>query len=292
MKASAQAAAAERLMVAARTGRPCKPVRDLLPPGDVGAAYAVQQIVNSMRKQTGSIPSGRKIGLTNTAVQAQLGVAQPDFGVLFDDMAWPPGLPVPYDRLLQPRVEAEIAFVLGADQDGAGPLGAPEAAVAVRHAVAALEIVDSRVVGWDIGIVDTIADNASSGLYVLGAAQVALDQFDPVAVAMTMTRNSEPVSSGTGADCLGDPLEALAWLARTARELGSPLRAGDVVLSGALGPMVDVRPGDHVHAQITGLGAVHAEFTARADTAKPDRTQPAVPRQPSPGPSPKAGANV
>ena len=149
--------------------------------------------------------------------------------------------------LLQPRIEAEVAFVLSADLDE-GRLDVDAVRAAVAHAVAALEIVDSRIAGWDISFGDTVADNASSGLFVLGATTHSLGDVEPVEVQMVMTENGEEVSTGNGAACLGDPLEALAWLARTARGYGNPLRAGQVVLSGALGPMVPVKPRGHVHA--------------------------------------------
>lgn len=252
--------AVDRLLLAARTGRPAPAVRDLLPPGDVDAAYAVQRAVNDLRREAGGTPVGRKIGLTSRAVQEQLGVDRPDFGTLFGDMLCHPGQPVPHARLMQPRVEAEIAFVLGADLDAPGPLDATRVASAVDHAVAALEIVDSRIAGWDITIVDTIADNASSGMFVLGATAVSLDRFDPATARMTMAINDRVVSTGTGAACLGDPLEALAWLARAARDVGDPLRAGEVVLSGALGPLAPVKPGDRVHADISGVGPVEVVF--------------------------------
>jgi 2-keto-4-pentenoate hydratase len=131
----------------------------------------------------------------------------------------------------------------------------------VDHAVAALEIVDSRVADWDITIVDTIADNGSSALYVLGAKHLTLDAFEPKRVEMSMTVDGEVVSKGNGAACLGDPLEALLWLARTAQEYGDPLRAGQVILSGALGPMAPVVAGNSVHAEISGLGSVSINFT-------------------------------
>jgi 2-keto-4-pentenoate hydratase len=131
----------------------------------------------------------------------------------------------------------------------------------VAYAVAALEIVDSRVAGWDIRFGDTVADNASSGLYVLGSQRRTLDDVEPVEVEMSMSVDGEVVSTGNGAACLGDPLAAMVWLARTAREHGAPLRAGQVVLSGALGPMYDVHPGATVTAEISGLGTVTARFS-------------------------------
>ena len=134
---------------------------------------------------------------------------------------------------------------------------------AVELAYPALEIVDSRIADWRIGITDTVADNASSGVFVIGDVGIPLDAFDPVDVQMTMRRGGEVVSTGTGRDCLGDPLNALAWLAATAIEFGSPLRAGDVVLSGALGPMVAVQPGDLFEAAIEPLGTVTVQFSGR-----------------------------
>jgi 2-keto-4-pentenoate hydratase len=255
----AVAEAFERLVRAEESGTPCPPVRDVLPM-DVAAGYAVQQRLTARRLAGGRRAVGRKIGLTNPKVQAQLGVDRPDFGVLFDDMAVVDGGTVDVGRLLQPRIEAEIAMVLAADLVD-GDLDAQEVRRAVGEVVAALEIVDSRIAGWDISIVDTVADNASSGLYVLGGAPVPPGALDLREVRMSMTQDGEEVSTGTGADCLGDPLAALAWLAATARDLGDPLRAGDVVLSGALGPMVPVRPGATYTADVTGLGSVRVSFS-------------------------------
>jgi 2-keto-4-pentenoate hydratase len=253
-------AAAERLRDAQRTRVPCPPVRDLLPDTSVATGYAVQELLTRARVLDGGRVAGRKIGLTSPAVQAQLGVDQPDFGVLFEDMACPQDRPIDRGRLMQPRIEAEIAFVLAADLDGDVDVAAARAAVG--EVVPALEIVDSRIAGWDITFVDTVADNASSGLYVLGDSAGPLGDRDLTAVEMSMTRADESVAStGSGAACLGDPLNALVWLARTAAELGAPLRAGDVVLSGALGPMVPVAPGDAFAAELSGLGTVRASFT-------------------------------
>jgi 2-keto-4-pentenoate hydratase len=252
--------AAARLRTAAAERTPCAPVRDLIRPDDVATAYAVQERLTAWRVDAGARVVGRKIGLTSLAVQAQLGVDQPDFGVLFDDMAFDDGSELPTGLLLQPRTEAEIAFVLGADLAD-GPLDAAQVRAAVDHAVAALEIVDSRVAGWDITFADTVADNASSGLYVLGAERRTLAEVEPVEVQMRMWVDDVVVSTGNGAACLGDPLAALAWLARTARDLGDPLLAGQVVLSGALGPMHPVHAGARVRAEITGLGTVSATFS-------------------------------
>lgn len=253
-------AAAERLREAARTGAACAPVRDLIGAGDVTAAYAVQAQVVASRLVAGARVVGRKVGLTSEAVQHQLGVDRPDFGVLLDDMAYTDGSVLPHGSFLQPRVEAEVAFVLGADLVD-GPLDIDQVRDAVDAAVAALEVCDSRIAGWDISFADTVADNASSGAYVLGSGRVPLEGFAPAEAVMEMTVDGEIVSTGTGRACLGDPLEALRWLALTARELGDPLRAGQIVLSGALGPMVPVLPGVVVSAQISGLGPVTASFS-------------------------------
>ncbi|WP_413098281.1 2-keto-4-pentenoate hydratase [Streptomyces sp. Inha503] len=259
---AAVSAVSARLARAEAERRPCAPVRDLLGPTDIAAAYAAQQRLAQDRLARGARVAGRKIGLTSAAVQRQVGVDRPDFGMLFDDMdVSDRAAAVPSERLLQPRVEAEIAFVLGADLDMAG-LDLGQVRGAVDHARAALEIVDSRIAGWDIAITDTVADNASSGLFVLGPERVPLDRFEPREVSMAMTLDGHEASTGDGAACLGDPLEALLWLARTAREFGDPLRAGQVVLSGALGPLVPVGPGAVVHAEISALGSVSATFTS------------------------------
>lgn len=251
--------AARRLLDAASSGVPSTPVRDLIGATDIAAAYAVQQEVNRARLADGARVIGRKIGLTSKAVQAQLGVDQPDLGVLFADMEYDAAVPVPLDRLLQPRVEAEIAFVLGADLDE-GDLDLEQVTHAVHHAVAAIEICDSRIADWDITFADTVADNASAGGFVLGTEKLALERFVPREATMTMRVTGQDDSTGTGADCLGDPLLALQWLARTARDLGEPLRAGQVVLSGALGPMRPAAPGARVDVAISGLGLLSITF--------------------------------
>ncbi|GAB3196742.1 fumarylacetoacetate hydrolase family protein [Nocardioides hungaricus] len=266
------AAAAERLVTAYETGVPCPPVRDLIGREDVVAAYAVQRRLTARRLAAGAHVVGRKIGLTSPAVQQQLGVAQPDFGVLFDDMEYAGGDTIAVDAVLQPRAEAEIAFVLKEDL-AEGPLDAAQVRAAIDYAVAALEICGSRIEGWDISFGDTVADNASAGVFVLGPLRRRLDEVEPVEVAMTMRIDGEEVSTGSGAACLGDPIEAVVWLARAARELGDPLRAGQVVLSGALGPMCPVRAGDTVTASLTGLGAVTVNFSAETSAGTPTQTQ-------------------
>ncbi|MCD6638950.1 MAG: fumarylacetoacetate hydrolase family protein [Nocardioides sp.] len=253
-------AAAQRLQQAAESGVPCEPVRDLIGKDDVAAAYAVQSVIIGDRVAAGATVVGRKIGLTSPAVQEWLGVDTPDFGVLLDDMEYGEDQVVPMSRMLQPRAEAEIAFVLKEDLLE-GPFTAESVRGAVDHARAAIEIVDSRIRDWDIQLGDTVADNASSGLYVMGEKRLTLDELEPVDVEMTMTSNGETVSTGNGAACLGDPLNALAWLASAAVEYGDPLRAGQVILSGALGPVYPVPHGAVVRADITGLGSVTATFS-------------------------------
>lgn len=255
-------AAAQRLRDAAATRTPCAPVRDLIGDTDVAAAYAVQHLMVEEMVSEGRRISGRKIGLTSPAVQKQLGVDRPDFGVLFADMAVSNGEPTPTDSLIQPKAEAEVAFVLAKDLSE-GPYDATSVADAVEYAVAALEVVDSRVSNWDITFGDTVADNGSSALYVLGDQQRSLADFTPVEATMRMSVDGTIVSEGNGSACLGDPLNALAWLANTAVEVGDPLRAGQVVLSGALGPMAPVQPGQQVSAEITGLGTVSTTFAPR-----------------------------
>jgi 2-keto-4-pentenoate hydratase len=256
-------AAVERLRKAAVARVPCAPVRDLIGAADIGRAYQVQRHIIAAALATGDRRVGRKIGLTAPAVQRQLGVEQPDFGTLLESMTAVQDRPIAAGLLLQPRIEAEIAFVLASGIADRDPSLAATAA-AIGEARPALEIVDSRIAGWDITIADTVADNASSGMFVLGEQRLTLDEFDPVAVTMTMTEDGTEVSAGSGGACLGNPLEAVRWLARAAVELGDPLRAGEVILSGALGPMVTVRPGSTYAATLTGLGHVTAAFETRA----------------------------
>ncbi|GAA0374974.1 MULTISPECIES: 2-keto-4-pentenoate hydratase [Micromonospora] len=256
--------AADELTEARTSGKPCPPLRGrLLPEGDVAAAYEVQQHQVRQWLAAGQRRVGAKIGLTSRAVQENLGVYEPDFGVLTDVMAVPDGAEVPIERLLQPRVEAEIAFVLGADLPDER-VTSVDVIRAVDHLLPAIEIVDSRVAGWDISIVDTVADNASSGLFVLGTAPRRLADVDLRLCGMVLEHAGEPVSVGAGAACLGNPLHAVAWLATTMARAGEPLRAGDVVLSGALGPMVSVTPGAAYEARISGLGSVRTCFSRQA----------------------------
>ena len=253
------ATALERLVAARAAGRPCAPVRALLPDGDIAAAYAVQAAWVARQVAAGDRVVGRKIGLTSPAVQAQLGVGQPDFGTLLSTMDCPPGDPIDTSRLLQPKIEAEVAFMLVRDLD-APDISPDDVLAATGSVAAALEIVDSRIAGWDISILDTVADNASSGLFTLAPERHPPGELDLAACPMRLQRGEEEVSTGSGAACLGHPAVAVAWLAAAARSYGQPLRAGEIVLSGALGPMVPVRAGDRFTAEIGELGQVTAWF--------------------------------
>lgn len=249
----------ERLRQAATTGRPCAPVRDLLGETDVDMAYVVQSRVAESRTQAGHRVVGRKIGLTSTAVQRQFGVAEPDFGLLFADTVHASGAPVPLADFLQPRVEAEIAFVLGRTLDN------PDSSVAdvlraTEFVLAAIEIVDSRIAGWDIHITDTVADNASAGAVVLGTTPYSLMGLDLAQVSMVLERDGETVSSGSGADCMGSPVKAVAWLAREVARRGQPLQQGEIVLSGSLGPVIPVEGPCTFRARLDGIGSVDAVF--------------------------------
>lgn len=233
-----------------------EPLRDGLDPSDAQGAYAVQEANTRFWQGQGRRLIGRKVGLTAKAVQVQLGVDQPDYGALFDDMAIADGGVANPSHFLQPKAEAEVALVLGRDLHGSD-ITAKDVLEAADHAMAAIEIVDSRVADWRITFADTVADNGSSAAFVLGAERKPLDGLDLYTCGMALEVNGVVASVGAGAACLGHPLHAAAWLARTV-----PLRAGDLVLTGALGPMVALTPGDRVTARIGGLGSVSFTYGA------------------------------
>lgn len=219
------------------------------------AAYAVAEINTQARLAEGRRIVGKKVGLTSKAVQLQLGVDQPDFGVLFDDMEFLDGQTLPGDRLIQPKAEAEVAFVVGRDLTGTAPSYA-EFLNCLAYALPALEIVDSAITDWKITLVDTVADNASCGVYVLGDQPVSIASLQLGELGMSLTKNGAAASVGSGAACLGHPLRAAYWLAGVMAARGQGLRAGEVILSGALGPMVPIAPGDLLQARIGSLGSV------------------------------------
>lgn len=257
-------AVADLLWSAEQTGQPVAPVRAQIEQGAQGgdvlqAAYQVQQDLTQRRLDAGGRLVGRKIGLTSVAVQRQLGVDSPDFGALFADMAVGDGEEITWSRLQQPKIEAEIALVLGRDLTHSRHTVA-DLISATAYALPALEVVGSRILNWDIRLADTVADNASSSLFVLGTRPVKLSRLELADCGMVMERRGDQVSVGTGSACLGNPLNAAVWLANVMVRMGTPLRAGDVLMTGALGPMVPVQRGDVFTAQIEGLGAIRAVF--------------------------------
>jgi 2-keto-4-pentenoate hydratase len=252
---------AASLRHAAQQNQPIPPVRDALSAVGVQGAYAVQDINTAYYLDTGRRLTGRKIGLTSKSVQQQLGVDAPDFGMLFADMELAPDEEVALDRVLQPKVEAEVAVVLERDLKHE-QVTLSQLISAIAYVLPAVEIVGSRIANWDIRLLDTVADNASSGLYALGTQPRKLSEVDLRMCGMLMERKGEVVSLGVGAACLGHPLNAALWLARKMAEVGRPLHAGDVIMTGALGPMVTVAPGDIIDTTIAGLGTVRTAFAA------------------------------
>lgn len=253
------AAIADRLRKAELDRVPIPPITDEREDLDVQDAYAIQAYNVERRISAGAVVRGRKVGLTSRAQQELVGVSEPDFGVLLDDMFVEDGDEILLDRLVQPRVEAEIALRLGTDLAGPG-ITTTDALGCVDGALPAIEIVDSCIADWRIQLVDTIADNASSGRVVLGSRITPPRELDLRLLGMLFYRNGVPIDSGAGAAALGHPARVVAWLANMLGALGSGLRRGDIVLSGALHRMVPVRSGDVIHAQFAHLGAVTTRF--------------------------------
>ncbi|HEY2807507.1 MAG TPA: fumarylacetoacetate hydrolase family protein [Steroidobacteraceae bacterium] len=254
---------AERLREAERTRTSISAFRETLGAGAIEQAYAIQRRNAAIRLRAGGRLVGRKIGLTSAAVQRQLKVDQPDCGLLFADMQVADGGSLALDELIEPKVESEIAFVLSRDLDRKD-LTHQHILSAVDYVLPCLEIVDSRIRHWDIGIVDTIADNASSARFVLGATPRRPVDFDFIHCGMVLRGNGAVVATGAGAACLGNPIEAVRWLAVTLAGTNFPLRAGDIVLSGALGPMTGLSASCHYSATIANLGSVTVNTVARS----------------------------
>jgi len=251
---------AAKLRQAQATKTPISPLRDDIGEHNEELAYAIQQVNTNHKLVDGARIVGKKIGLTSINVQEQFGISTPDFGILFDDMEVLNGLSLPISEVMQPKIEGELAFVLGGSLDN-DKLTIVDIINSIDYVLPSLEIVGSRIDNWNIRIADTVADNASASHYVLGHTPKMLDDIDIVNCKMNMTINGELKSSGSGKDCLGSPLNAVLWLARKMQSVGQPLQAGELILSGSLGPMVVVNAGDHVDAEFEGLGSVSISFT-------------------------------
>ncbi|MFL6561993.1 MAG: 2-keto-4-pentenoate hydratase [Bacillus sp. (in: firmicutes)] len=225
----------------------------------VKEAYYIQ-LENINRKiGQGQKIVGKKIGLTSLAMQTMLGVDEPDYGHLLDNMVVENGGIIPIEQVLQPKVEAEIAFILKKELRGPN-LTALDVLQATDYVVPALEIVDSRIKDWKIKLPDTIADNASSGFYVLGGKPAKMEDINLELIGMVFTKNGELVNTGVGAAALGNPATCVAWLGNKLAEFDIPLRAGEVILSGALSAAVEAKKGDTFTARFAHIGQVSVRF--------------------------------
>lgn len=255
--------AGDELFDAYRSGTTVAPLRDRYAGIDIVDAYRIQEHFIARRTAIGEAVVGKKIGLTSKAVQEMIGVFQPDFGILTSVMTHAEGATVDLDTLIQPKIEAEIAFVL--KQDLAGPgVTAMDVLRATDHVCACFEVVDSRIDNWDIRIQDTVADNASCGVYVLGETRVDPRDVDLTLAGLLIELNGEAHATGVGAAVQGSPANAVAWLANTLGRLGMPFRAGEVILSGSLAPLIPVASGDTFVAHIGGIGSCSASFARGA----------------------------
>lgn len=255
--------AAHRLAEAEATRVPITPIRDPFPDRDIDAAYRIQEINIVRREAAGAVRVGRKVGLTAPAVQQQFHVDEPDYGVLLNDMTLIDNGTVDFGSMIHPKIEAEIAFVLGKDIT-ATDLDTIRDSVA--YVSASLEIVDCRIRNYDINIVDTIADNAAVAYYVLGTVALPLGDLDLPSISMMLTCGDDVISEGKGADCMGDPILALQWLAQAAVAQGRPLLSGEIVLSGSLGPIAVMQPNKTHTAVFSGLGFVSITTTTETRT--------------------------
>ncbi|HMM95997.1 fumarylacetoacetate hydrolase family protein [Phycicoccus sp.] len=255
---------AQRLHDAMTSVTPVRPVVEDHPELDVDDAYRIQQgLVRRILDADGGHPVGYKLGLTSRPMQEMLGVDQPDYAPVLSSMVYPDGQDIDLSRYIAPKVEAEIALVLDAPLRGPG-VTPMQAWRALGGAVAAIEMVDSRIADWRIGLVDTIADLASSGATVLGTRVVPLDGWEPRLTGMVVSRNGATADTGAGAAALGDPVAAVAWLANTLAPYDVTLEAGWFVMTGALHRAFEVAPGDVVRADFDRLGTVTARFTTSA----------------------------
>lgn len=250
---------AEELYDALRDGRTVPPLIGRFPALTVDDAYQISLGALARRRQDGERVIGKKIGVTSKAVQDMLGVHQPDFGFLTDRMWIDGDIDIAANTLIQPRAEAEIAFVLKDSLNGPG-VTAADVMAATDYIAPCFEIVDSRIRDWKIGIVDTVADNASCGVFVIGAARANPREHDLPALRVTVTKNGAPLSEGLGSAVQGDPAQAVAWLANTLGAYGVTLDAGDVILSGSLVPLEPAVPGDVFEMTLHGVGTCTARF--------------------------------
>ncbi len=240
----------------------CKTITPLTSRGidiSIEDAYHIQQHMLSRRLAKGERVIGKKIGVTSKAVMNMLGVHQPDFGYLTDGMVYNEGESIEMSTLIQPKAEGEIAFLLKKDLQGPG-VTAADVLAATEGVMACFEIVDSRIQDWKIKIQDTVADNASCGVFVLGEQLVDIKNLDLATCGMVLEKNGEIVVTGAGAASLGHPVNAMVWLANMLGSLGIALKAGDIVLSGAMGAMVPVQKGDNLRIAIGGIGGCSVRF--------------------------------
>ncbi|AXI08118.1 2-keto-4-pentenoate hydratase [Oceanobacillus sp. 143] len=236
-----------------------QPVTALIPDLSIDDAYQVQLHTIEEEVKKGQRITGKKIGLTSKAMQDMLGVGEPDYGHLLDQMHVENGGEISFSRVLQPKVEGEIAFILKDDLVGPN-VTTMDVLAATEAVVPALEIVDSRIKDWKITLADTVADNASSGLYVLGDKAVKLTDIDIKQIGMTLYKNNVLQNTGVGAAALGDPAKCVAWLANKLSIYGITLKAGEVILSGALSAAIEGEPGDTFYAKFSDLGEVRVSF--------------------------------
>lgn len=239
---------------------PIRPLTETYPDLTIETAYHISLHMLERRLAAGERVIGKKIGLTSKAVQTMLGVNQPDYGYLTDTMAFSQGEEMPIsERLMQPRAEGEIAFVLKKDLLGPGITNA-DVMAATECLIPCFEVVDSRIENWQIKIQDTIADNASCGLFVLGDQAVSPHKVDLATCGMVVEKNGSIISTGAGAAAWGSPVNCVTWLANKLGEFGIPLKAGEVILSGSLVPLEPVKAGDFMSVSINGIGNASVRF--------------------------------
>ena len=243
--------------------RPVAPLREREPGITIADAYQIQERFVARRVAAGETIVGKKIGATSRPVQEFLGVYQPDFGMLLSGMVYQEGDTIPLDTLIQPKAEAELAFVLKEDLKGPG-ITAMDVIRATDYVLPCFEIVDSRITAWNIKIQDTVADNASCGVYVLGKTKGDPRKLDITLAGMVLEKNGTLFSTGVGAAVQGSPANAVAWLANTLGELGIPFLAGEVILSGSQSALVPVVDGDELVCTVGGLGACRVKFSGRS----------------------------